>query len=191
MCIRDRDKGYKEETCVYDADRVTVQRRVVWESDRADVQKIQWLFEEDIDRLKGHHETYERCVPFSRKNSIMLESHYLAFADKRRGGRSKVIVTIEKDQKKFNTHSGFQYEVDLARMKERNVMTGYERRLRRRQLPSSDTTSSTTKRRSFSPEAASSRALTQQPTATQCDMLTAKCSSYGKGRRKGCRCVCM
>ena len=82
---------------MYNPDGVTVQRGIVWETDCAHVQRVQWLFEEDIDRLKWHDETYERCVPFSHKNSIMLESHYLAFADKRRGGRSKVIVTIEKD----------------------------------------------------------------------------------------------
>ena len=188
-------KGYKEETCVFDAERVTVQRRIVWDTDRTDVQKIQWLFEEDSDRVRGHDETYGGWIPFSRRNSIMLESHYLVYADKSKGGGSKVIVTIEKDRKRYNRHTGLQYEVDLSRKKERNIMTGFERRLHRRQLPSSDPAPST----SASARSPSSSAP-DLPVSIRQSVTANATSSCGAGscvegdayvRQKGCRCVCM
>ena len=124
-------QGIKEETCVFEASRVTVQRRWKWDTDRVDVCSIEWLFEEDQDRLSGHDETHGRFVPFSRRNSIMLESHHLVFADKSKGGQSRVVVSIESERKVFHQHTGLQYEVDLERMTQRNVMTGFERRLER------------------------------------------------------------
>ena len=124
-------RGIKEETCVFEASRVTVQRRIKWDTDRRDVSSIEWLFEEDQDRLSGHDETHGQFVPFSRRNSVMLESHYLVFADKSKGGKAQVVVSIESARKIFHQHTGLQYEVDLVRMRQRNVMTGFERRLLR------------------------------------------------------------
>ena len=125
-------QGIKEETCVFEASRVTVQRRFKWDTDRRDVSSIEWLFEEDRDRVSGHDRTHGQFVPFSRRNSIMLESHHLVFADKSKGGKEQVVLTIESERKIYHQHTGFQYEVDLVRMKQRNVMTGFERRLLRR-----------------------------------------------------------
>jgi len=129
-------QGIKEETCVFEASRVTVQRRFKWDTDRTDVSSIEWLFEEDQDRLSGHDTvtTHGRFVPFSRRNSVMLESHHLVFADKSKGGKGQVLVTIESERKIFHQHTGLQYEVDLVRMRQRNVMTGFERRLLRQQV---------------------------------------------------------
>lgn len=131
-------KGIKEETCVFDPERVTVQRRFVWDTDRADLTNIQWMFEEDSDRLAGHEEIHQGWVAFSRQNSVMLESHYLVFDDKSKGGASQVVVSIENSRKIFNKHTGLLYEVDFVRMKERNLMTGFERNLRRRLKVSSN-----------------------------------------------------
>jgi hypothetical protein len=135
------NEGIKEEACVFDPKRVTPQRRVVWDTDRAEVKTVKWLFKEDRNRLGAHDVVYlNEWVPFSSRNSIMLESHFRVFEDKTKGGRSQVMVNIECDRKKFNKHTGLRYEVDLVRMKERNVMTGFERPLRRMPHAAMETT---------------------------------------------------
>ena len=76
------DQGIREETCVFDATRITVLRRKVWETDRADVKGIQWCFEEDSNRVQGQSEAHGSWVPYSRRLSIMIESHHLDQARK-------------------------------------------------------------------------------------------------------------
>ena len=124
--------GHKEETCVFDAHRVTVLRRKIWESNLDDVNCIQWCFEEDDDRVGLHDEAHGKWVPFSRRLSTMLESHHLVYVDGR--GKAQFVVTVESDRKHVHLHTGLQYEIDLAQSTQKNVMTGYQRRLLRRDM---------------------------------------------------------
>ena len=128
-------QGHVEETCVFDPSRITVQRRSVWDTGRDEVKRVQWMFEEDTNRIAGHRgadiaDVDGQFVPFSRRLSILIESHHLIYKDGR--GKAQAIVTIEADRKIFHSHTGLQYEVDFDRYIQRNVMTGYERRLRRK-----------------------------------------------------------
>ena len=117
---------------MFDAARITILRRKVWETDRADVNGIQWCFEEDSDRVQGQSEAHGSWVPYSRRLSIMIESHHLVYLSKR--GKPQFVVTIESDRKHFHQHTGLQYEIDLVQDTQKNVMTGYVRRLFRRDL---------------------------------------------------------
>ena len=130
-------QGHVEETCVFDPSRITVQRRSVWDTGRDEVKRVQWMFEEDTNRIAGHRgadiaDVDGQFVPFSRRLSILIESHHLIYKDGR--GKAQAIVTIEADRKIFHSHTGLQYEVDFDRYIQRNVMTGYERHLRRKDL---------------------------------------------------------
>ena len=124
--------GHKEETCMFDAHRVTVLRRKISESNLDDVNCIQWCFEEDDDRVGLHDEAHGKWVPFSRRLSTMLESHHLVYVDGR--GKAQFVVTVESDRKHVHLHTGLQYEIDLAQSTQKNVMTGYQRRLLRRDM---------------------------------------------------------
>ncbi len=126
------DVGIREETCVFEATRITVLRRMVWETNRADVNGVQWSFEEVRDRAGAHAEAHGSWVPYSRRLSIMIESHHLAYESN--GGEARFVTTIESERKHFHHHTGLQYEIDLVRCTQRNVMTGYLRRLLRRDL---------------------------------------------------------
>ena len=44
----------------------------------------------------------------------------------------RFVLTLESGHKRFNLHTGLQYEVDLERSTQKNVMTGYQRKLLRR-----------------------------------------------------------
>ena len=123
-------QGHVEETCVHDASRISVLRRVKWDTDRADVNNIEWMWKEDRFRVGAQSDVDdEGWVAYSRENSIMIESHWLARA---KGGRSQFIITIENSRKLFHEHTGMKYEIDLERLTQRNVMTEYKRHLRRR-----------------------------------------------------------
>jgi GTPase SAR1 family protein len=126
------DQGIREETCVFDAARITVLRRKVWETDRADVNGIQWCFEEDSDCVQGQSEAHESWVPYSRRLSIMIESHHLVYLSKR--GKPQFVVTIGSDGRHLHQRTGQQYEIDFVNYTQKNVITGYVRRLLRRDL---------------------------------------------------------
>ena len=132
-------QGLREETCVFDPSRVIMQRRSAWDSSRAEVNRVQWMFEEDTDRVHvaGHQvagvgDPDGQFVPFSRRICILIESHYLIYKDGR--GKAQPIVSIEADRKPFHSRTGLQYEIDFDRYIQRNVMTGHERRIRRKDL---------------------------------------------------------
>ena len=122
-------EGIKEETCIYDPSRISVLKWVEWDTDRSDLNRFQWMWLEDSDRVAKHAEADGTWVAYSRKNSIMIESHYLA---RGHGGRSTVIITIENGRKLFHEDTGMEYEIDLDGLTQRNVMTNFTRRLRRR-----------------------------------------------------------
>ena len=123
-------QGHKEETCVWDGSRISVQRRIVWDTDRTDVNEIEWMWWEDSSRVAAHTHRVGEWVPYSRQISIMIESHYLA--RQTRGGQNEFVIRIEGGRKIFHEHTGLQYEINLTAMTQKNVMTGYERRLQRR-----------------------------------------------------------
>ena len=125
-------QGHKEETCVWDGSRISVQRRIVWDTDRTDVNEIEWMWWEDSNRVAAHTHRVGEWVPYSRQNSIMIESHYLA--RQTRGGQNEFVIRIEGGRKIFHEHTGLQYEINLTAMTQKNVMTGYERRLQRRSM---------------------------------------------------------
>jgi hypothetical protein len=62
----------------------------------------------------------------------MIESHHLVYLSKR--GKPQFVVTIESDRKHFHQHTGLQYEIDFVHCSQKNVVTGYVRRLLRRDL---------------------------------------------------------
>ena len=124
---------------MFDPSRVIMQRRSAWDSSRAEVNRVQWMFEEDTDRVHvaGHQvagvgDPDGQFVPFSRRICILIESHYLIYKDGR--GKAQPIVSIEADRKPFHSRTGLQYEIDFDRYIQRNVMTGHERRIRRKDL---------------------------------------------------------
>lgn len=125
--------GIKEETCVFDPSRLTVLRRTVWNTDRTEVNRVQWLFQEDEDRLYVHgDDRFGAWVPYSRRLCILIESHHLIYSEAAKRGRPKFLLTLESGHKRFNLHTGLQYEIDLERLIQKNVMTGFERKLLRR-----------------------------------------------------------
>jgi len=124
-------EGHKEETCIFDTNRVTVLRRTVWDTDRADVNSIRWMFEEDENRVAKQGEAEGNFVFYSRRLSILIESHHLIYVEQAKRGRAQFIITIEGSRKIFHQHTGLQYEIDLERKIQKNVMTGYERCLQR------------------------------------------------------------
>ena len=128
--VQNSGEGHVEETCVSDASSVMVLRRVKWDTDRPEVRSIEWMWEEDSDRAAAHKPCVDReeWIGYSRENSIMIESHRLA---RSMGGRSHFIITIENGRKLFHEHTGMQYEIDLEKRTQKNVMTGFQRRLRR------------------------------------------------------------
>ena len=107
-------------------------RRTVWNTDRADVNNIRWMFEEDEARVERQGEAEGNFVYYSRRLSILIESHHLIYVAKR--GRAQFVITVESSRKIFHLHTGFQYEIDLERQIQKNVITGYERRLQRTDL---------------------------------------------------------
>ena len=109
-------------------------RRTVWDTDRADVNNIRWMFEEDEARVAKHGEAEGNFVRYSRRQSILIESHHLIYVEQAKRGRAQFIITIEGDRKIFHQHTGLQYEIDFERQMQKNVMTGYERRIRRTDL---------------------------------------------------------
>lgn len=121
--------GIREETCVFDASRVTVQRWALWGTERADLSSMEWMWWEDEDRVSAHAGADGRWVPYSRETCIRIESHYLARSE---GGKDKIQVMINNGHKLFHEHTGYVYEIDLVAMTQTNVMTGFERRLLRR-----------------------------------------------------------
>ena len=123
------DQGNKEETCVWDASWITVLRRIVWDTDRADVNEIEWMWWEDSNRVAAHTQRVGEWVAYSRQNSIMIESHWLA---RSKGGQSEFVIRIEDGRKLFHEHTGLQYEINLAALTQTNVMTSFVRPLLRR-----------------------------------------------------------
>jgi hypothetical protein len=123
------NQGHKEETCVWDASWISVLRRIVWDTDRADVNEIEWMWWEDSDRVAAHTQRAGEWVAYSRQNSIMIESHWLA---RSKGGQSEFVIRIEDGRKLFNEHTGLQYEINLAALTQTNVMTSFVRPLLRR-----------------------------------------------------------
>jgi hypothetical protein len=123
------NQGHKEETCVWDASWISVLRRIVWDTDRADVNEIEWMWWEDSDRVAAHTQRAGEWVAYSRQNSIMIESHWLA---RSKGGQSEFVIRIEDGCKLFHEHTGLQYEINLASLTQTNVMTSFVRPLLRR-----------------------------------------------------------
>ena len=69
---------------MFDPSRITVQRRSVWDTGRDEVKRVQWMFEEDTNRIAGHRgadiaDIQGLFVPFSRRLSILIESHHLIY----------------------------------------------------------------------------------------------------------------
>ena len=69
---------------------------------RDEVKRVQWMFEEDTNRVAGHRgadiaDVDGQFVPFSSRLSILIESHHLIYKDER--GKAQAIVTIEADRK--------------------------------------------------------------------------------------------
>jgi hypothetical protein len=127
------DQGNKEETCVWDASWITVLRRIVWDTDRADVNEIEWMWWEDSNRVAAHTQRVgeSRWVAYSRQNSTMIESHWLA---RSKGGQSEFVIRIEEGRKLFHEHTGSHYEINLTTSTQTNVMTSFVRPLLRRNV---------------------------------------------------------
>jgi hypothetical protein len=124
-----RSEGIVEEDCVWDASRVSVQGRAEDKGD-SEMAYITWCFEEDEDRVSAHSERMAgRWVQYSRQRSHFIESHHRLYAKGR--GRASVLVVCEESRKLFHRHTGVRYEVHFDRMEQRNVETGYVRRLKR------------------------------------------------------------
>ena len=123
------NQGHKEETCVWDASWISVLRRIDWDTDRADVNEIEWMWWEDSNRVAAHTQRVGEWVAYSRQNSIMIESHWLA---RSKGGQSEFVIRIEDGRKLFHEHTGLQYEINLAALTQTNVMTSFVRPLLRR-----------------------------------------------------------
>ena len=127
-------------TCIHEYMYVIIIcRRTVWDTDRADVNSIKWMFEEDETRVAKQAGNEGNFVPYSRRLSILIESHHLIYAEQAKRCRARFVITIEHDRKIFHQHTGLQYEIDLERNVQKNVMTGYERRLKRRCVEDSPT----------------------------------------------------
>ena len=122
-------QGIVEEDCVWDACRVSVLGRAEDKGDR-EMSFLVWCFEEDDSRISAHAERMTGCwVPFSRPKSFFIESHHRLYAQRR--GRASVLVVCEASRKLFHRHTGTRYDVHFDRMEQRNVETGYMRRVRR------------------------------------------------------------
>jgi hypothetical protein len=68
-------------------------------------------------------------VPYSRQRSLFIESHHRLYVQQR--GRASVLVVCEESRKLFHRHTGLRYEVHFDRMEQRNVETGWMRRMKR------------------------------------------------------------
>ena len=122
-------EGIVEEDCVWDAIRVTVLGRVEDKGDKA-MAFIMWCFEEDANRVSAHSERMTGLwVSYSRQKSHFVESHHRLFVQLR--GRASVLVVCEESRKLFHRHTGMRYEVHFDRMEQRNVETGWVRRVKR------------------------------------------------------------
>ena len=124
-----RSEGIVEEDCVWDALRVTVQGRAD-DSGDGEMAFIAWCFEEDAHRVSAHSERMPGCwVPHSRQRCFFIESHHRLYVQRR--GRASMLVTCEESRKLFHRHTGLRYEVHFDRMEQRNVETGWVRRMKR------------------------------------------------------------
>ena len=122
-------EGLVEEDCVWDAGRVSVLGRAEDKGDDA-MRFIVWCFEENEWRMSAHSQKMMGCwVPFSGARSMFIESHHRLYVQKR--GRASVLVVCEESRKLFHRHTGVRYEVHFDRMVQRNVETGWERRIMR------------------------------------------------------------
>ena len=121
-------------TCIYVSVYIYHIRRTVWNTDRADVNNIRWMFEEDEARVDRQGEAEGNFVYYSKRLSIFIESHHLIYVEKAKRGRAQFVITVESSRKIFHLYTGFQYEIDFERQIQKNVMTGYERRLQRKDL---------------------------------------------------------
>jgi hypothetical protein len=122
-------EGIVEEDCVWDANRVSVLGRVEDKGDR-EMAFIVWCFEEDANRISVHSERMTGLwVSYSRQRSLFIESHHRLFVQLR--GRASVLVVCEESRKLFHRHTGMRYEVHFDRMEQRNVETGWVRRMKR------------------------------------------------------------
>eukprot|EP00961_Rhodomonas_salina_P173969 2346124-Rhodomonas_salina.1 len=81
------------------------------------------MFEEDEERLSVHsnendEEVSGRWVSFSKENSFYIESHYRIHL--RGTGKAVVRTHIEEERKRFNQHTGYEYDIDFVHMKQTN-----------------------------------------------------------------------
>ena len=108
-----------------------MRRRILWDTDRADANESEWMWWEDRYRVEAHTQRVGEWVAYSRQNSIMIESHWLA---RSKGGQSEFVIRIEDGRKLFHEHTGLQYEINLAALTQTNVMTSFVRPLQRRNV---------------------------------------------------------
>ena len=122
-------EGIVEEDCVWDASRVSVLGRAE-DKGEGEMAFIVWCFEEDAGKMSAQSERMTGCwVPYSRQRSLFVESHHLLYVQ--RMGRASVLVVCEESRKLFHRHTGMRYEVHFDRMEQRNIETGWVRRLKR------------------------------------------------------------
>ena len=121
-------EGVVEEGCVWDAGCVKVLGRAADDDDER-MQSIEWSFEQSGDGI-GETRRAMGWVAFSRKEGLVIESHYRAWQS--RDGKGTVVIKVGDGARTlFGRRTGHRLEVSFDRMVERSLRTGAERRIMR------------------------------------------------------------